>query len=68
MPQVPVARAQFDPYKPFRFRLRWDGRVVAGASTVSSLKRTIEVVAHREDSDLKEGLTAGAGGVRDDHA
>jgi phage tail-like protein len=61
MPQVPVARAHFDPYKPFRFRLRWDGRVVAGASTVSSLTRTTEVVAYREDSDLKEVLIAGSG-------
>jgi phage tail-like protein len=39
---------RFDPYKNFRFRVKWDGRVVAGVSKVSALKRTTEVVKHRE--------------------
>ena len=47
-----VANAQrFDPYKNFKFRLKWDGRYVAGISKVSSLKRTTEVVKHREGGD-----------------
>ena len=42
---------RFDPYKNFKFRLKWDGRYVAGISKVSSLKRTTEVVKHREGGD-----------------
>jgi phage tail-like protein len=40
-----------DPYKNFRFRVRWDGKVVAGVSKISALKRTTEVVKHREGND-----------------
>jgi phage tail-like protein len=42
---------RFDPYKNFKFRVLWDGRVVLGVSKVSSLKRTTEVVKHREGGD-----------------
>jgi phage tail-like protein len=42
---------RFDPYKNFKFRVRWDGRYVAGVSKVSALKRTTEVVEHREGGD-----------------
>ena len=42
---------RFDPYKGFNFRLKWDGRYVAGVSKVSALKRTTEVVEHREGGD-----------------
>ena len=35
---------RFDPYKNFKFRVKWDGRYVAGVSKVSALKRTTEVV------------------------
>ena len=34
---------------------RWDGRIVAGVSKVSALKRTTEVVTHREGGDLSTG-------------
>jgi len=40
-----------DPYKNFKFRLKWNGRYVAGISKVSALKRTTEVVKHREGGD-----------------
>ncbi len=40
-----------DPYKNFKFRVKWDGRYVAGVSKVSGLKRTTEVVKHREGGD-----------------
>jgi phage tail-like protein len=40
-----------DPYKDFKFRVKWDGRYVAGVSKVSALKRTTEVVKHREGGD-----------------
>jgi len=40
-----------DPYKNFKFRVKWDGQVVAGVSKVSGLKRTTAVVEHREGGD-----------------
>jgi phage tail-like protein len=42
---------RFDPYKNFKFRVRWDGRHVAGVSRVSPLTRETEVVQHREGGD-----------------
>jgi phage tail-like protein len=42
---------RFDFYKNFKFRVKWDGRYVAGVSKVSALKRTTEVVEHREGGD-----------------
>lgn len=47
-----VNAGRFDPYKNFKFRLRWDGRYVAGISKVSALKRTTEVVKFRDGGDL----------------
>lgn len=51
MPMFRVNAERFDPYKNFKFRVRWDGRIVAGVSKVSALKRTTEVVKHREGGD-----------------
>ena len=51
MPQFKVTPSRFDPYKNFKFRVKWDGRYVAGVSKISSLKRTTEVVKHREGGD-----------------
>ena len=51
MAQFSVNTQRFDPYKNFRFRLKWDGRYVAGVSKVSALKRTTEVVKHRDGGD-----------------
>jgi phage tail-like protein len=48
MAQFSVNANRFDPYKNFRFRLKWDGTYVAGISKVSPLKRTTEVVEHRD--------------------
>ena len=44
---------RFDPYKNFKFLVFWEGSTnpVAGISKVSSLKRTTEVVKHREGGD-----------------
>jgi len=46
-----VNPTRFDPYKNFKFRVKWDGRYVAGISKVGGLKRTTEVVKHREGGD-----------------
>jgi phage tail-like protein len=51
MAQFSVNSTRFDPYKNFKFRVKWDGRYVAGISKVGALKRTTEVVTHREGGD-----------------
>lgn len=51
MAQFSVNTQRFDPYKNFKFRVMWDGNYVAGISKVGALKRTTEVVEHREGGD-----------------
>ena len=51
MAQFAVNALRFDPYKNFKFRVKWDGHYVAGVSKVGPLKRTTEVVKHREGGD-----------------
>jgi phage tail-like protein len=51
MAQFTTNASRFDPYKNFKFRIKWDGRYVAGISKVSALSRTTEVVEHREGGD-----------------
>jgi phage tail-like protein len=51
MAQFTVNAQRFDPYHNFKFRVKWDGVYVAGVSKVSGLKRTTEVVTHREGGD-----------------
>jgi phage tail-like protein len=51
MAEFVVNPQRFDPYKNFKFRVKWDGKYVAGVSKVSALKRTTEVVEHREGGD-----------------
>jgi phage tail-like protein len=51
MAEFTVNPQRVDPYKNFKFRVKWDGRYVAGISRVSALRRTTEVVRHREGGD-----------------
>jgi phage tail-like protein len=51
MAEFTVNSTRFDPYKNFKFRLKWDGVYIAGVSKCSMLKRTTEVVKHREGGD-----------------
>jgi phage tail-like protein len=51
MAQFSVNATRFDPYKNFKFRVKWDGRYVAGVSKVGALKRSTEIVEHREGGD-----------------
>ena len=51
MAQFSVNTERFDPYKNFKFRIKWDGRYVAGVSKVGALSRTTQVVPHREGGD-----------------
>ncbi|WP_223422685.1 phage tail protein [Tateyamaria pelophila] len=55
MAQFSVNAQRFDPYKNFKFRVRWDGKFVAGISKVGSLKRITEVVEHRVGGDPSTG-------------
>ena len=61
--QFPVNTTRLDPYKTYRFRVKWDGKYVAGISKVSGLTRTTELVKHREggapgSQRLSPGLTS----------
>jgi len=49
--QFSVNGQRFDPYKNFKFRVKWDGRYVAGVSRVGALRRSTEVITHRDGGD-----------------
>jgi phage tail-like protein len=51
MAQFTVNSYRFDPYKNFKFRVKWDNKYVLGVSKVTMLKRTTEVVKHRDGGD-----------------
>lgn len=42
---------RYDPYKNYKFHVRWDGKVVAGVSKVSAIKQSTEPVEHRNGGD-----------------
>lgn len=48
MPQFTVNTQRFDPYRNFKFKVKWDGKYVAGLSKCSALKKTIEMVEWRD--------------------
>jgi phage tail-like protein len=58
MAQFTVNTQRIDPYSNFKFRVKWQSEpggtfaVVAGVSKVGALKRTTEVVSHREGGDI----------------
>lgn len=73
-----VNTSRIDPYRNFKFRVNWDGTDVAGVSKVSGLKRTTEIVEHRDGRDVStsrkspgrsafEGITLERG-ITHDHA
>jgi len=51
MAQFTVNAERCDPYKKFKFRVKWDGKYVAGVSRVSPLRRITEVVTFRNGGD-----------------
>jgi phage tail-like protein len=51
MAEFTVNPTRFDPYKNYKFRVKWDGKYVAGVSKVSALRRSTDVVEHREGGD-----------------
>jgi phage tail-like protein len=51
MTQFTVNPNRHDPYKQFKFRVKWNGHIVAGVSKISALRRSSEVIEHREGGD-----------------
>ena len=51
MAEFNVNPTRFDPYKNFKFRVKWDGRYVAAVHSVTGLIRSTEVITHREGGD-----------------
>lgn len=54
MPPFSVNPQRRDPYKNFKFRVRWDGRYIAGVSKVSALKRSTQTVGFREGGSISQ--------------
>lgn len=52
MPEFSVNAGRYDPYKNFKFRIKWNNQYVAGLSKMSPLKRTTEVIEWREGGDV----------------
>ena len=48
MPRMTAQSNRFDPYRTFRFRVKWDGQYVAGLTKMGALRRTTEMVEFRE--------------------
>ncbi len=51
MAEFIVNANRHDPYKNFKFRVKWDNKYVAGISKISPLIRRTEVILHREGGD-----------------
>jgi phage tail-like protein len=64
MVEFPVNPNRFDPYKNFKFRIKWDGVYVAGVSKVSALKHTTEVIDFRDDGDDRAARDRGPRAIR----
>ena len=52
MAQFSVNPERFDPYKNFKFRVKWEEEYVAGISSVSALRRHTEVFSYRTGGDV----------------
>jgi phage tail-like protein len=48
MAQFTVNTTRTDPYKNFKFRVKWENLPVAGLSKMSAIKRSTEVIEWRE--------------------
>jgi phage tail-like protein len=51
MAKFSVNASRFDPYRNFKFRIKWDGQYVAGMNKCSVLKKPTEVVSWFEAGD-----------------
>ncbi|VFQ46320.1 phage tail protein [Desulfoluna butyratoxydans] len=55
MAQFTVNTHRFDPYRNFKFKVKWDGKYIAGLSKCSPLKKTTAVTDWREGGDPSSG-------------
>lgn len=51
MAKFAVNSHRFDPYRNFKFKIKWDGQYVAGLSKCGALKKTTESSDWREGGD-----------------
>jgi phage tail-like protein len=51
MAQFSVNTERFDPYKSFKFKVKWDGKYVAGVHKITGLKRKTDPIEYREGGD-----------------
>jgi len=51
MPEFAADTPRFDPYKSYKFRVKWEGRYVAGVSKMSGLTYATRTVTLREGGD-----------------
>jgi len=51
MAKFTVNSDRFDPYMGFKFKVKWDGKYVAGLNKCSALKKTTEVTPWYEAGD-----------------
>lgn len=49
--EFPANPKRVDPYKNFKFKVIWDGKVVAAVSKVGALTRTTQTVKYREGGE-----------------
>jgi len=55
MAQFTVNTHRFDPYRNFKFKVKWDGKYIAGLNKCSVLKKTTAVTDWREGGDPSSG-------------
>ena len=68
MAKFTVNPNRFDPYKNFKFRVSFGTGYIAGVSKISALKRTTEMVEHREGGDPSSShRSPGRTEIRADH-
>jgi phage tail-like protein len=46
-----VNPTRFDPYKNFKFRVRWDGTIIPGVDRITALRRETGVLTHRDGEE-----------------
>jgi phage tail-like protein len=51
MAEFTVNPNRYDPYKNFKFRVKWDGRYIAAITLVTGILRSTEVLVNREGGD-----------------
>jgi len=51
MPRFSVNSYRFDPYRNFKFKIKWDNEYVAGLNKCGALKKSTEVVEFRDGGD-----------------